>query len=135
MFDEYFKSPSAVSTPISVATLLLIDTVRSSPSSTSIDKDAPSPKEPKKYKYFMTEFSWIKAMQEEIHKFERLKVWELVPRLDKVMIINLMWIFKLKLDEYGGVLKNKARLVAKGYCQEEGIYFEESFAPVARIEA
>ncbi|GKB24432.1 retrovirus-related pol polyprotein from transposon TNT 1-94 [Tanacetum coccineum] len=51
------------------------------------------------------------------------------------MIISLKWIFKVKLDEYGGVLKNKARLVAKGYHQEEGIDFEESFAPVARIEA
>ncbi|GJR98423.1 retrovirus-related pol polyprotein from transposon TNT 1-94 [Tanacetum coccineum] len=51
------------------------------------------------------------------------------------MIISLKWIFKVKLDEYGGVLKNKARLVAKGYRREEGIDFEESFAPVARIEA
>ncbi|GJX16738.1 retrovirus-related pol polyprotein from transposon TNT 1-94 [Tanacetum coccineum] len=50
------------------------------------------------------------------------------------MIISLNWIFKVKLDEYGGVLKNKAWLVAKGYHQEEGIDFEESFAPVARIE-
>ncbi|GKA24308.1 retrovirus-related pol polyprotein from transposon TNT 1-94 [Tanacetum coccineum] len=51
------------------------------------------------------------------------------------MIISLKWIFKVKLDEYGGVLKNKAQLVAKGYRQEEGIDFEELFAPVARIEA
>ncbi|GJS13770.1 copia protein [Tanacetum coccineum] len=51
------------------------------------------------------------------------------------MIITLKWIYKVKLDEYGDVLKNKARLVAKGYRQEEGIDFEESFAPVARIEA
>ncbi|GJU99461.1 retrovirus-related pol polyprotein from transposon TNT 1-94 [Tanacetum coccineum] len=51
------------------------------------------------------------------------------------MIIALKWIYKFKLDEYGDVLKNKARLVAKGYRQEEGIDFEESFAPVARIEA
>nr|GFC36378.1 retrovirus-related Pol polyprotein from transposon TNT 1-94 [Tanacetum cinerariifolium] len=51
------------------------------------------------------------------------------------MIISLKWIFKAKLDEYGGVLKNKARLVAKGYCQEEEIDFEESFALVAHIEA
>ncbi|GKB59723.1 retrovirus-related pol polyprotein from transposon TNT 1-94 [Tanacetum coccineum] len=51
------------------------------------------------------------------------------------MVIALKWIYKVKLDEYGDVLKNKARLVAKGYCQEEGIDFEESFAPVARIEA
>ncbi|GJR54115.1 retrovirus-related pol polyprotein from transposon TNT 1-94 [Tanacetum coccineum] len=54
---------------------------------------------------------------------------------DCVMIIALKWIYKVKLDEYGDVLKNKARLVAKGYRQEEGIDFEESFAPVARIEA
>ncbi|GJU73184.1 retrovirus-related pol polyprotein from transposon TNT 1-94 [Tanacetum coccineum] len=75
------------------------------------------------------------AMQDEIHKFNRLQVWELVPRPDCVMIIALKWIYKVKLDEYGDVLKNKARLVAKGYRQEEGIDFEESFAPVARIEA
>ncbi|GKA45746.1 retrovirus-related pol polyprotein from transposon TNT 1-94 [Tanacetum coccineum] len=51
------------------------------------------------------------------------------------MIIALKWIYKVKLDEYGDVLKNKARLVAKGYRQDEGIDFEESFAPVTRIEA
>ncbi|GKC05864.1 retrovirus-related pol polyprotein from transposon TNT 1-94 [Tanacetum coccineum] len=50
------------------------------------------------------------------------------------MIIALKWIYKVKLDEYGDDLKNKARLVVKGYCQEEGINFKESFAPVARIE-
>ncbi|GKF04912.1 retrovirus-related pol polyprotein from transposon TNT 1-94, partial [Tanacetum coccineum] len=91
--------------------------------------------EPKNYKEALLESSWIEAMQEEIHKFERLKVWELVPRPDFVMLINLKWIFKVKRDEFGGVLKNKARLVAKGFRQEEGIDFEESFAPVARIEA
>ncbi|GJZ56261.1 retrovirus-related pol polyprotein from transposon TNT 1-94 [Tanacetum coccineum] len=74
-------------------------------------------------------------MQEEIHEFERLEVWEVVPRPDKSMIISLKWIFKVKFDEYGRVLKNNARLVAKGYRQEEGIDFEESFAPVACIEA
>ncbi|GKE93666.1 retrovirus-related pol polyprotein from transposon TNT 1-94, partial [Tanacetum coccineum] len=74
-------------------------------------------------------------MQDEIYKFYRLQIWELVPRPDCVMIIALKWIYKVKLDEYGDVLKNKARLVAKGYRQEEGIDFEESFAPVARIEA
>nr|GEU60766.1 retrovirus-related Pol polyprotein from transposon TNT 1-94 [Tanacetum cinerariifolium] len=60
---------------------------------------------------------------------------ELVPQPDCVMIIALKWIYKVKLDEYDDVLKNKARLVAKGYRQEEGIDFEESFAPVSRIEA
>ncbi|GJZ09604.1 retrovirus-related pol polyprotein from transposon TNT 1-94 [Tanacetum coccineum] len=70
---------------------------------------------------------WFQAMQDEIH--------ELVPCPIYVMVVALKWIYKVKLDEYGDVLKNKARLVAKGYRQEEGIDFEESFAPVARIEA
>nr|GFA48822.1 retrotransposon protein, putative, unclassified [Tanacetum cinerariifolium] len=74
-------------------------------------------------------------MQDEIHEFDRLQVWELVPQPDCVMIIALKWIYKVKLDEYGDVLKNKARLVAKGYRQEKGIDFKESFAPVAHIEA
>nr|GEW30819.1 hypothetical protein [Tanacetum cinerariifolium] len=77
----------------------------------------------------------IIAMQEELNEFERLEVWELVPRPNKVMVITLKWIYKVKLDELGGILKNKARLVARGYRQEEGINFEESFAPVARLEA
>ncbi|GJW29018.1 retrovirus-related pol polyprotein from transposon TNT 1-94 [Tanacetum coccineum] len=55
--------------------------------------------------------------------------------LDKVLLIKLKWIYKVKMDEFGGVLKNKSRLVAQGFMQEEGIDFEESFAPVARIEA
>nr|GEZ81048.1 hypothetical protein [Tanacetum cinerariifolium] len=74
-------------------------------------------------------------MQDEIHEFDRLQVWELVPQPDCVMIITLKWIYKVKLDEYGDVLKNKARLMAKGYRQEEGIDFKESFTHVARIEA
>ncbi|GJZ88762.1 retrovirus-related pol polyprotein from transposon TNT 1-94 [Tanacetum coccineum] len=83
----------------------------------------------------MTESCWIEAMQEELNEFKRIEVWELVPRPDRVMIINLKWIYKVKLDELGGVLKNKERLVARGYRQEEGIDFEESFALVARLEA
>ncbi|GJS18383.1 integrase, catalytic region, zinc finger, CCHC-type containing protein [Tanacetum coccineum] len=91
--------------------------------------------EPKNYKEAMEEYCWIEAMQEEIHEFGWLEIWELVPRPNKDMIISLKLIFQVKLDEYGGVLKHKARLVAKCYRQEEGIYFEESFAPVTRIEA
>ncbi|GKD33244.1 retrovirus-related pol polyprotein from transposon TNT 1-94 [Tanacetum coccineum] len=87
--------------------------------------------EPKNFKSVITEDCWFQAMQDEIHEFDRLQVWELVPQPDRVMIIGLKWIYKVKLDEYGDVLKNKARLVAKGYRQEEGIDFEESFAPVA----
>ncbi|GJT69177.1 retrovirus-related pol polyprotein from transposon TNT 1-94 [Tanacetum coccineum] len=71
-------------------------------------------------------------MQEELHEFERLEVWELVPHPDKVMVITLKWIYKVKLDEIGGILKDKARLVARGYRQEEGIDFEESFAPISQ---
>ncbi|GJW93944.1 retrovirus-related pol polyprotein from transposon TNT 1-94 [Tanacetum coccineum] len=91
--------------------------------------------EPKTYKDALTQSCWIKAMQEKLNEFERLRVWELIPRPDKVMVITLKWIYKVKLDELGGILKNKARLVARGYHQEEGIYFEESFAPVTRLEA
>ncbi|GJV43818.1 retrotransposon protein, putative, ty1-copia subclass [Tanacetum coccineum] len=60
---------------------------------------------------------------------DELEIPELVPRPDKVMVITLKWIYKVKLDELGGILKNKARLVACSYCQEEGIDFEESFTP------
>ncbi|GJZ00827.1 retrovirus-related pol polyprotein from transposon TNT 1-94 [Tanacetum coccineum] len=91
--------------------------------------------EPKTYKDALTQSCWIEAMQEELNEFECLEVWELVPRPNKVMVITLKWIYKVKLDELGGILKNKARLVACGYRQEEGIDFEESFAPVARLEA
>nr|GEZ92432.1 retrovirus-related Pol polyprotein from transposon TNT 1-94 [Tanacetum cinerariifolium] len=91
--------------------------------------------EPKTYKEALTQSCWIEAMQEELNEFERLEVWELVPRLNKVMVITLKWIYKVKLDELGGILKNKALLVARGYRQEEGIDFEESFAPIARLEA
>nr|GFB67184.1 hypothetical protein [Tanacetum cinerariifolium] len=82
--------------------------------------------EPKTYKEALTQSCWIEAMQEEHNEFERLEVWELVPRPDQVMVITLKWTYKGKLDELGGILKNKARLVARGYRQEEGIDFEES---------
>ncbi|GJR33478.1 retrovirus-related pol polyprotein from transposon TNT 1-94 [Tanacetum coccineum] len=77
----------------------------------------------KNSKQAMTEPSWIDAIQEEIHEFERLEVWELMSCLDKVMLIKLKWIYKVKTDEFGRVLKNKARLVAQGFRQEEGIDF------------
>nr|GEU30053.1 hypothetical protein [Tanacetum cinerariifolium] len=91
--------------------------------------------EPKTYKDALTKSCRIEAMQEELNEFKRLEVWELVPRPDKVMVITLKWIYKVKLDKLEGILKNKARLVARGYRQEERIDFEESFAPVARLEA
>nr|GEV82114.1 retrovirus-related Pol polyprotein from transposon TNT 1-94 [Tanacetum cinerariifolium] len=91
--------------------------------------------EPKMYKEELNQSCWIEAMQEELNEFERLKVWELVLRPDKVMVITLKWIYKVKLDELGGILKNKACIATHGYHQEEGIDFEESFASVARLEA
>ncbi|GKD50219.1 retrovirus-related pol polyprotein from transposon TNT 1-94, partial [Tanacetum coccineum] len=91
--------------------------------------------EPKTYKDALTQTCWIEAMHEELNEFERLEVWKLVPRPNKVMVITLKGIYKVKLDELGGILKNKARLVARGYRQEEGINFEESFASVARLDA
>ncbi|GJW99190.1 retrovirus-related pol polyprotein from transposon TNT 1-94 [Tanacetum coccineum] len=90
--------------------------------------------EPKKYKDALTYSYWIETMQEELNEFERLEVWELVPRPDKVMVITLKWIYKVRLDELGGILKNKARLVAHEYRQEEEIDFKASFASVARLE-
>ncbi|GKC44523.1 retrovirus-related pol polyprotein from transposon TNT 1-94, partial [Tanacetum coccineum] len=84
--------------------------------------------EPKTYKDALTQSCWIEEMQEELNEFELLKVWKLVPRPNKVMAITLKWIYKVKLDEMGGILKNKALLVARGYRKEEGINFEESFA-------
>ncbi|GKF38142.1 retrovirus-related pol polyprotein from transposon TNT 1-94 [Tanacetum coccineum] len=106
------------------------------PSSEALSSgDLSSAESPYNFKSAITEDCWFQAMQDEIYEFDRLQVWELVPHPDCVMIIALKWIYKVKLDEYGDVLKNMARLVAKGYRQEEGIDFEESFAPVARIEA
>ncbi|GKE09475.1 retrovirus-related pol polyprotein from transposon TNT 1-94 [Tanacetum coccineum] len=90
---------------------------------------------PKNFKSAITKDCWFQAMQDSIYEFDRIQVWKLVPQPDCVMIIALKWIYKVKLDEYGDVLKNKARLVSKGYRQEEGINFEESFSPVACIEA
>ncbi|GJX98719.1 retrovirus-related pol polyprotein from transposon TNT 1-94 [Tanacetum coccineum] len=91
--------------------------------------------EPKNIKEAMADSAWIEAMQEELHQFERLQVWELVDKPFGKNVIKLKWLWKNKKDEDQTVIRNKARLVAKGYAQEEGIDFEESFAPVARLEA
>ncbi|GJT92471.1 retrovirus-related pol polyprotein from transposon TNT 1-94 [Tanacetum coccineum] len=153
MFDELLTPPPSVDypapeliAPIAEVVALVPAVSAGSPSSTTIDQDALLPlillldafltaAEPKMYKDALTQSCWIEAMQEELNEFERLEVWELVPQPDKVMVITLKWIYKVKLDELGGILKNKARLVACGYRQEEGIDFEESFAPVSRLEA
>ncbi|GKB42197.1 retrovirus-related pol polyprotein from transposon TNT 1-94 [Tanacetum coccineum] len=91
--------------------------------------------EPKNIKEAMADHSWIESMQDELNQFERLQVWELVPRPGGKNVIALKWLWKNKCDAENIVVRNKSRLVAKGYKQEEGIDFEESFAPVARLEA
>ncbi|GKA01446.1 retrovirus-related pol polyprotein from transposon TNT 1-94 [Tanacetum coccineum] len=91
--------------------------------------------EPKNIKEAMADHSWIESMQDELNQFERLQVWELVPRPEGKNVIALKWLWKNKCDAENIVVRNKSRLVAKGYKQEEGIDFEESFAPVARLEA
>nr|GEW72969.1 putative ribonuclease H-like domain-containing protein [Tanacetum cinerariifolium] len=85
--------------------------------------------EPKNIKEAMADSAWIEAMQEELHQFDILQVWELVDKPFGKSIIRLKWLWKNKKDEDQTVIRNKARLVAKGYAQEEGIDFEESFAP------
>ncbi|GJU08477.1 retrovirus-related pol polyprotein from transposon TNT 1-94 [Tanacetum coccineum] len=89
--------------------------------------------EPKNIKEAMADHSWIESMQDEL-RFKRLQVWELVPRPEGKNIIALKWLWKNKYDAENIVVRNKTRLVAKGYKQEEGIDFEESFAPVARLK-
>nr|GEZ47800.1 retrovirus-related Pol polyprotein from transposon TNT 1-94 [Tanacetum cinerariifolium] len=165
LFDELHTPPpsvdppaAAVIAPIAEVIALVPAESTSSPSSITVDQDAPSlsksqttpktqppviPQDVEEDNHdikvahmdALTQSCWIEAMQKELNEFERLEVWELVPRPDKVMVIILKWKYKVKLDELGGILKNKARLVARGYRQEEGIDFEESFSPVARLEA
>ncbi|GKC24524.1 retrovirus-related pol polyprotein from transposon TNT 1-94 [Tanacetum coccineum] len=76
----------------------------------------------------------IKAIHDEFHQFDRLKLWELIDKLFGKTVIKLKWLWKNKKDEDQTVICNKARLVTKGYAQEEGIDFKESFAPVACLE-
>ncbi|GJZ28217.1 retrovirus-related pol polyprotein from transposon TNT 1-94 [Tanacetum coccineum] len=91
--------------------------------------------EPKTIKEAMANSAWIEVIQKELHQFDRLQVWQLVDKPFGKNVIKLKWLWKNKKDEDQIVIRNKVRLVAKGYAQEEGIDFEESFAPVARLEA
>ncbi|GKE22211.1 putative ribonuclease H-like domain-containing protein, partial [Tanacetum coccineum] len=79
--------------------------------------------------------SWIKAMQEELLQFKLQEVWTLVDLPNRKRAIGTKWVFKNKKDERGILMRNKARLVAQGYTQEERIYYDEFFSPVARIES
>nr|GEV14208.1 putative ribonuclease H-like domain-containing protein [Tanacetum cinerariifolium] len=158
MFDELLTPPPSVNhqapeviAPIAEVVALEPVASTSLPSATIVDQNAPSPSNSQTT--LETQSPAIPndveednhdldvahmnndPFFEELNEFERLGVWELVPQPGKVMVITLKWIYKVKLDELGGILKKKARLLACGYHQEEGIDFEESFAPVARLEA
>lgn len=91
--------------------------------------------EPQSIKEALEDPDWTTAMQEELNEFERNVVWSLVDRFSHQSIIGVKWIFKNKRDESSEVVSNKTRLVAKGYYQHEGIDYEETFAPVIRLEA
>ncbi|GJT69389.1 retrovirus-related pol polyprotein from transposon TNT 1-94 [Tanacetum coccineum] len=91
--------------------------------------------EPKKVFEALKHPGWIDAMQEELNQFYRNKVWTLVPLPYGKITIGSKWVFRNKKDEHGTTTKNKARLVAQGDCQEKGINYDETFAPVARMEA
>lgn len=91
--------------------------------------------EPKNVGEAIKDESWIVAMQEELNQFTANEVWDLVPPPENQTIICTKWVFKNKLDENGVVTRNKARLVAHGYNQQEGIDYDETYAPVARLQS
>ncbi|GJZ58899.1 putative ribonuclease H-like domain-containing protein [Tanacetum coccineum] len=94
-----------------------------------------SQEEPKKVSQALADESWVEAMQEELLQFKLQDVWVLCDLPDGKRVIGTKWVFRNKRDERGTIIKNKARLVAQGYRQEEGVDYDEVFAPVARIEA
>ncbi|GJT65360.1 putative ribonuclease H-like domain-containing protein [Tanacetum coccineum] len=94
-----------------------------------------SQNEPKKISEALEDESWVDAMQEELLQFKIQKVWVLVDLPYGKKAIGTKWVYQNKKDERGVVVRNKARLVAQGHRQEEGIDYDEVFAPVARIEA
>nr|GEY05975.1 hypothetical protein [Tanacetum cinerariifolium] len=140
MFDEYLEPPR-IKRPVSPAPAVQAPVNSAgTPSSTTIDQDAPSPSiSPsslalQSHQGVIAESTFMEdnpVAPVDNNPF----INELVPQPDCVMIVAPKWIDKVKLDEYGDILKNKARLVEKGYRQEEEIDFEESFAPFSRIEA
>ncbi|GJW43138.1 retrovirus-related pol polyprotein from transposon TNT 1-94 [Tanacetum coccineum] len=149
MFDKYFTPPSIAISPVQEATAPRVVVLANSPVLTSIDQDAPSSKS--------TSQGSSSNMRQTHTPFEHLGKWTKNHHIENVigdpsrsvstrkqLQTDAMWcyfdafitsIYKVNTDEFGGVLKNKAILVAQGFRQEEGIDFEESFAPVARIEA
>ena len=91
--------------------------------------------EPKNVKEALKDEHWVATMQEELAQFEINEVWDLVPRSSNINVIGTKRIYKNKSDEKGNITRNRARLVAQGYTQIEGVDFDETFAPVVRLES
>ncbi|XP_074298014.1 uncharacterized protein LOC141628816 [Silene latifolia] len=91
--------------------------------------------EPSNINDALTDPDWVIAMQKEINQFERSKVWHLEPRPRDRSVIGTKWVFRNKLDDAGVIVRNKARLVVQGYNKQEGIDYDETFAPVVKLEA
>jgi hypothetical protein len=91
--------------------------------------------EPKDIGHALPDHNWVNSMNEELENFERNQVWELVDPSPGCKPIGTKWVWKKKEGEKGEVVRNKSRLIAQGYSQKEGIDYEETFAPVARLEA
>ncbi|WVZ88979.1 LOW QUALITY PROTEIN: hypothetical protein U9M48_035444 [Paspalum notatum var. saurae] len=91
--------------------------------------------EPQDVSHALSDPNSVNAMHEDLENFERNHVWDLVEPPQNCRPIDTKWVFKNKQGENGMVVRNKARLVAQGFCQKEGIDYEETFSPVARLEA
>jgi FtsZ-interacting cell division protein YlmF len=90
--------------------------------------------EPKNFNEASEDVNWLKSMNEELDHIEKNDTWELVPRPTNKNVIGSKWVYKNKMNEQGNIVRNKDRLVCKGYAQIEGLDFDETFAPVARLE-
>ncbi|GJV64072.1 putative ribonuclease H-like domain-containing protein [Tanacetum coccineum] len=112
----------------------IIGDIHSAPQTRRMTKSVTDHVEPKKVIQALTDPSWIEAMQDKLLQFKLQQVWTLVDLPYGKRAIGTKWIYRNKKDERGIMIRNKARLVAQGYTQEEGIDYDEVFAPVARIE-
>ncbi|GJX54204.1 putative ribonuclease H-like domain-containing protein [Tanacetum coccineum] len=113
----------------------VFEDIHSAPQTRRMTNNVTEHVEPKKVIQALQDPSWIEAMQEELLQFKLQQVWTLMDLPHGKRAIGTKWVYRNKKDERGIVIRNKARLVAQGYTQEEGIDYDEVFAPVARIEA
>jgi hypothetical protein len=90
--------------------------------------------EPRSFAEAERHAAWRAAMQSVMDVVEKNRTWELADLPRGHSVITLKWVFKLKRDEAGAIVKHKARLVARGFVQREGINFDDTFTPVARME-